>query len=855
MLVVRTFGGLAIERDGAVREGAAARRKTLALLALLAAAGTKGLSRDKLIGYLWPETDTLGARHLLKQTCYALRHDLGEPDLFLGRDELRLNPAVVSSDIQAFEAALESGDQERAAALYTGPFLDGFYLSGAGEFERWVDGERARLAQRACAALEALAGEAAARGNHARAGELWRRLATLDPLSARVAVGLMSALDAAGDRAGALQFARVHEAWLREEFDTAPDRSVVELVERLLEASDQRLPIPAAPTRDGRMDLPPMPSGGHVGASVPGARVRVAAALALVVGGFLTGGWLLFRPRLAAGNAEAARRSKRVVVLPFANLGRPEDAYFADGITDEITARLAAIDRLRVIAGTNARADKEAKKTAREIGRELGADYVLEGSVRWEKATRGRARVRITPQLVSALDETRLWAEVYDEPLDEIFEVQSDVARKVVSALDVTLLEPERRVVDAKPTGNLRAYDYYLRGKEYMHRGTEERVTRTALRMYEKAVELDPGFALAYAELSQVHSRMYWFYYDRSADGRTKAKRAADKAFELAPGLPEGHRALGFYFLGTMEYDRALREFDAAAAIRPGDMTIYLLRATVQNRRGNLQGGLAEFERALQLDPRSPIVMDSYAQTYDRLRDFARAETVYSRAIDLSPDWFHPYFWKAGMYLRRDGTTLRARAVLEEAQAVGIADDPLIVFDRVLVDVFDRRYDAALGELSRGNPEVIQDQFRFIPRAQLCAQLYGLTQRHDLERSYYDSARSFVSKKVQERPDDPRLHSALGIAYAGLGRRREAIQEGQTAVELMPVGKEAYRGYYRAWDLARIYAMLGERDSAVAILEHLLSIPGHLTVPWLRIDPTWDPLRSHPRFQKLLSVR
>ncbi len=855
MLVVRTFGGLAVEHDGAVCEGTAARRKTLALLALLAVAGKKGLSRDKLLGYLWPETDALAGRHLLKQTCYALRHDLGEPDLFLGRDELRLNPAVASSDIQAFEDALESGDRDRAAALYTGPFLDGFYLNGAGEFERWVGGERARIAQRACAALEAVAGEAAARGDHTRAADLWRRLATLDPLNARVAVGLMSALDAAGDRAGALQFARVHEAWLREEFDTAPDRSVVELVERLLEAFDQRLPIPAPPARDGRMDLPPMPSRGHAGASVPGARVRMAAVLALVVGGFFTGGWLLFRPRFGARGAEAARPSKRLVVLPFTNLGRPEDAYFAEGVTEEITARLGAIDRLRVIAGTNGSVYTDTKKTAREIGRELGADYVLEGSVRWEKATQGRARVRVTPQLVSASDDTHLWAEVYEEPLDEIFRVQSDVARKVVAALDVTLLERERRLVEAKPTGNLQAYDYYLRGKDYMHRGTEERFTRTALRMYEKAVELDPGFALAYAELSQVHSRMYWFYYDRSADGRAKAKHAVDKAFELAPGLPEGHRALGFYLLGTMEYDRALREFNAAAAIRPGDMTIYLLRATIQNREGNVQGALAEFERALQLDPGSPIVMDSYAQTYDRLRDFARAEPLYNRALAVSPDWFSPYFWKAGMYLRGYGDTHRARAVLDEARSVGVADNPLIVFERVLVDVFDRKYDAALGELSRGGPEVIQDQFRFIPRALLCAQIHGLMRRHDLERTYYDSARSFVYKKVQDRPDDPRLHSALGIAYAGLGRRLEAIREGQTAVELMPVGKEAYRGYYRGWDLARIYTMVGEYDAAVAQLEQLLSIPGQLTVRWLRIDPTWDPLRSHPRFQKLLSEK
>lgn len=242
MLHLKTFGGLSVAVDGAPGSGAGQQRKTLALLALLAAAGRQGISRDKLVTYLWPEADAEHGRGLLKQACYALRRDLRQPDLFLGTAELRLNPAVIASDIETFEAALERPDQAQAARIYAGPFLDGFYLSESAEFERWVEGERDRLRQRASGALEQLAIDAAARADHSRAVEWWRRLAAIDPLNSRVALGLMSALATTGDRAGALQVARAHEALLREELDAAPDAAVIELTERLRAAPD---PAPA----------------------------------------------------------------------------------------------------------------------------------------------------------------------------------------------------------------------------------------------------------------------------------------------------------------------------------------------------------------------------------------------------------------------------------------------------------------------------------------------------------------------------------------------------------------------------------------------------------------------------------
>ena len=211
MRQLRTFGGLSIQDDGASLTGAATQRKTLALLALLSASDNHGMSRDKLIACLWPESDTEHGRNLLKQACFGLRRDLHEPELFLGTTELRLNPAAIASDGHAFQEAVERGDLAGAVALYRGPFLDGFYLTGADDFERWVETERARMARVVCEALESLATRAAAHGDHRAAEQWWRRLTQIDPLSSRAALGLMMALVAAGEPAAAIQHARAHE--------------------------------------------------------------------------------------------------------------------------------------------------------------------------------------------------------------------------------------------------------------------------------------------------------------------------------------------------------------------------------------------------------------------------------------------------------------------------------------------------------------------------------------------------------------------------------------------------------------------------------------------------------------------
>jgi serine/threonine protein kinase/tetratricopeptide (TPR) repeat protein len=553
------------------------------------------------------------------------------------------------------------------------------------------------------------------------------------------------------------------------------------------------------------------------------------------------------------GERRSIGERKMLAVLPFENLGSAEDEYFADGMTEELMARLASIEGLGVIARTSAMQYKNTDKSIKRIGEELGVEYILEGTVRWQRAAEGPSRVRVTPQLIRVSDATHLWADVYEKDMADIFQVQSDIAEQVVEALGITLLEPERRVLESKSTDNLEAYDYYLRGNDYLfYRGYAD--ARIAAQMYEKAVELDSTFALAYAQLSRAQTDLYWFYYDRTTECLARAKIAVDKALQLDPDLPEAHLALGWYhYHGYLDYEQALEQFAIVQKQQPNNADLLLGIAAVQRRQGKFEQAIINFKKASELDPRSSQLAFNAGETYALMRYYTQAEPYFDHAISLTPDWPLPYVYKALLYLSWHGSTEKARAILKKAShSIGSADHPLSVLDLVLLDLLDRKYQEALDRLSFASSEAFEAQFYYIPKAQLYAGIYGLMDRPQLERANYDAARSILEIKIKQRPEDARLHGSLGIAYAGLGRKQEAIREAEKAVELLPVSKEAYRGCFRVKDLAHVYVMVGEYDAAIDRLEFLLSFPGWISIPLLRLDPIWDPLRDHPRFQKLL---
>ncbi|MFB0553857.1 MAG: protein kinase [Phycisphaerae bacterium] len=543
----------------------------------------------------------------------------------------------------------------------------------------------------------------------------------------------------------------------------------------------------------------------------------------------------------------------RLVVLPFENLGSAEDEYFAAGITDAITARLAVIRGLGVISRQSAIQYKKREKNTQQIAKELGVDYILEGTVQRERPSDPTSRVRIIPQLIKASDDTHVWAQTYDNDMSEVFQVQSDLAERVAQALDITLLEPERKALASRPTQNMEAYDYYLRGNDYFHRSFEEKDFRIAIQMYEKAVELDPTFALAYAQLSRAHSWMYWFYHDRSDARITMTKQAVDKAFQLNPELPEAHLALGhYYYHGYLDYDRALEQFAIARKSQPNNSELLSFIGYVQRRQGKFQQAVANLKKASKLDPRYGRLVVEIGDTYMLLRNYLEAERYFNRAISLAPDVPGFYDKKAWLYLRWEGSTEKARAVLEEAlENIKSTENFEIVDCLVDIDVFDGNYQEALDRLSLKS-EDIDNQFRFFPNSLRCSLIYRYMNKNELAKKYYDEARSILESRIQQRPEDARLHSSLGIAYAGLGRKEDAIREGKLAVEMLPVSKDAWRGCHRVKDLARLYVMVGEFDAAIDQLESLLSRPGEMSIPLIRLDPAWDPLRDHPRFKKLI---
>jgi serine/threonine-protein kinase len=576
------------------------------------------------------------------------------------------------------------------------------------------------------------------------------------------------------------------------------------------------------------------------------------AAIAILA---VIGAYAVISRTVGPPESATAAETPKLAVLPFDNLGSSEDDYFADGITEEITSRIAQISGLHVISRTSAMQYKNHNKTLQQIGEELRVDYLLEGTIRTDRAPDGSGQVRVTPQLIRVSDDAHLWTNRYTANLvpGEIFGVQEQIANQVAEALDVTLLEPERRRLAVKPTDNLEAYDYYLRGNDYMRAGWEPELLRIAVDLHSRAVALDPAFALAYTALADAHLKMYQLYFDRTEERLGEAKNAVDKALELGPELPETHVALGLYhYRGKGEYDWAVEQFTIALEGKPNNALALNAIGSVYRRQGKWSEAATYFERALALDPRSPEMAMDLGVTYHALRQYGEAERYYDRAIALGPDQSAAYLLKAVLRISADGSTARAGRVLREASdRLGSAflTIPLSFADFTwALQFLDERGQHELAELASTTPGIDPAIYYGVR-----AQLHHRWQEPASARAYYDSARVLLESRVTESPDDAYFHSLLGIAYAGLDRRDDAIREGRRGVELLPISRDALQGASILGLLSQIYVMVGEHDVAIDEIENILSVPALLSVHWLRADPFFDPLRDNPRFQALLA--
>jgi TolB-like protein/lipoprotein NlpI len=584
-----------------------------------------------------------------------------------------------------------------------------------------------------------------------------------------------------------------------------------------------------------------------------GKRQRRIAALGLVFLAVfvIVMTWVLSQQAKSSGKA-MLEDLPRIVVLPFENLGPPEDEYFADGMTEEITSRLSAVSGLHVISRTSAMYYKGRHVPLKQIGEELNVQYALEGTVRWERPGGSRGRVRITPQLIEITDDQHLWSDRYDRAIESVFEVQSDIAEQVVGQLHVSLLKPEEDTFNARPTDNPEAYNTYLRGLQYSPSTESNQNRELAVSMFQRAVELDPRFALAWARLAEQHSLIYHYYVDVTQERRENARVTAERALALDPLLPEAHRAMGFYYYHCLrDYEQAMASFNQALALKPNDVETIRGVGFVRRRQGALEQSVDLLDRALALDPKSYNTASNLSVSYSFLRNHERAEQYADLAINLAPDKVDGYVWKWGV-LNDQGRYPDARRVLENPPIQAP------IFDVLWADqeIAERKFDAALARILETPQAVFERAFGesqgALARLERQCDCYFYLNMPDELLEACERAIGLALERASLDPENSRLHEDLGLLYANVGRKTDAIREGLTAVDLLPPSKDALRGPARVAGLALIYARVGDLDSAIDQLEYVLSIPSIVTVGQLRNHPQWDPLRDHPRFQALL---
>jgi serine/threonine protein kinase/tetratricopeptide (TPR) repeat protein len=575
----------------------------------------------------------------------------------------------------------------------------------------------------------------------------------------------------------------------------------------------------------------------------------LSIALVLVVGVFL------FKDLITssiAGNND----KKIIVVLPFENLGSNDKDYFVDGMTDEITSRLSGLSGLKVIARSSAVQYKGTTKTLKQIGAELGVNYVLQGTVRWEAAG-GQTNVRVNPTLIRVDDGTQAWSESMESVLSSAFKLQSDIASRVAGAMDIALATAEQKLLETSLTENSEAYDYYLQAIEYSNRSVSKSDQEIAIQLLDRAIRLDPSFAAAFAKLAKIHASVYWFFYDRSERRVEQSRLAGEKAIQLAPQLSETHEAMGWYFYHTkLDYSKALGEFSLALSYRPSNSTVYYGIAAVMRRQGNIRGSIEAFEKSIESNPRASDLIRQLGETQTLSREYEKADRNFDKSLELTPDITATYWDKARNLLLWKGDIDGSRRIFEEARRVGKINEFEFIVDYMsyFIELMDRNFQAAEDALDRANTkELLNNQFSYAPTSLLRAQMESIRGNELQAKKYYDSARVFLELKQKANPADERLFSALGLAYAGLGRNKEAVIAGVRGVEMLPVEKEAWRGSFRLHDLAKIYAMVGEDEKAIDILERLLSIPCEVSVSLLKIEPWWQSLHNNERFQKLVA--
>jgi TolB-like protein/Tfp pilus assembly protein PilF len=555
-------------------------------------------------------------------------------------------------------------------------------------------------------------------------------------------------------------------------------------------------------------------------------------------------------------NEAAERMEKSIAVLPFDNFSDEKDnAFFADGIQDDILTSLAKIHDLKVISRTSVMPYRgAARNNLRQIAETLGVAHVLEGSVR-----RGGNRVVVSVQLIDARNDRHIWANRYDRPLADSLGLQGELAAEIASELRATLSPEEKVRVETKPTENPDAYLLYLKGRAY--ESGPDRLFEdysVAEQLFGEAVQHDPSFALAHARLSATIGRIYtWF--DPTEPRRLRMKSEAERALQLRPDLGEGHLALGlYYYWAETNYDKALEEFAVASKALPNDSDIGYFAAAIRRRQGRWKENLELLTKSLTIDPVNANVAEEIAYTYAFLHEWTEAARLQDRVIAMAPDSLNAKIVRAYLDFYSQGSTAALKDVLARIPQ-GVDPAGLVTRARWDLAMIQRDYSAADQALAACPLDQFQSNGQPTPKS-FYRGCIALARGDQAEaRKNFELALPTFQEALRQAPTRGIRHANLGLLYAFMDRKADAIREGHRAVELEPDSKDAVSGPWMTGFLAMIYARVGELDSALPLLEHLLTSPGPvdntnccITYNDLRSRWQWDPVRHDSRFEKLL---
>jgi TolB-like protein/class 3 adenylate cyclase/Flp pilus assembly protein TadD len=595
-------------------------------------------------------------------------------------------------------------------------------------------------------------------------------------------------------------------------------------------------------------------------------RWGVVIALVLVVAAFLAAALIafqFFRTRNSPATeppkqtASTTALDKSVAVLPFENLSSDkENAFFAQGIQDEIITTLSRIRGLRVISRTSTAHYNSAPENLAEIARQLRVSHVLEGSVQ-----KAGDRVHINVQLIQAETDAHLWAQSYDRQLTDIFNVEAEVAKSIADSLRTTLSPQEKARVEAKPTENADAYVIYLRARDYQTRPDNLlQDFRSAMNLFEQAIVLDPKFALAHARLSAVTSNLFHFYEPVEAL-KQKAHAEALESLRLQPNLGEGHLALGlYYYYMEGDYEAALRELNLAASALPNDGDVGLYTAAIERRRGHWTEALTAYLRAEAIDPRNSVMLYDASQTFFGLRDWRTAAERMDRVLALSPDSFNVRIQRAYIEFFWKGSTAPIKAAVDSLPP-NLDPDGVVTFARWDVSLMNRDVTAADKALAACQLDTIASQTGCpLPKSYLQACVDLVRGAPAKAHAEFETARPSLEKTVANSPQDGIRRAQLALEYAFLGRKEDALREGERAMELKPISRDVIEGAVVEDFYTLVCVYTGEKDKAISRIERLLTVPfavdyadESITLADLRQRWEWDPLRNDPRFQKILA--